>query len=110
MDKVGNECGTTHYAGCACHEARRDAEVKRLKEAVRVLDLNLGRVILHWQEERAAQGHREAETVETAKEARAQAAEILGEGESEVRIGSTICEHGSPTGTSCYWCEGCVRK
>lgn len=26
------ECGPTHYAGCACHEARRDAEVAKWHE------------------------------------------------------------------------------
>ena len=27
-------CGTTHYEGCPCHEARRNAEVERLLDGV----------------------------------------------------------------------------
>ena len=29
------ECRTTHHAGCACHEARRDARERELTEALR---------------------------------------------------------------------------
>jgi len=29
------KCGTTHYEGCACHEARHRDEVQRLREALR---------------------------------------------------------------------------
>ena len=29
------DCGTTHHAGCACHEARRDARERELTEALR---------------------------------------------------------------------------
>lgn len=29
-----SKCGTTHYAGCACHEARRDAELEELRGRV----------------------------------------------------------------------------
>lgn len=31
------DCGTTHYAGCACHEARRDARERELAEALQAL-------------------------------------------------------------------------
>ena len=28
-------CGTTHHEGCPCHEARRNAEVERLRDGIR---------------------------------------------------------------------------
>lgn len=31
------DCGTTHHAGCACHEARRDARERELAEALQAL-------------------------------------------------------------------------
>ena len=31
------DCGTTHHAGCACHEARRDARERELTEAIHSL-------------------------------------------------------------------------
>lgn len=31
-------CGPTHFAGCACHEARRDAELASLAARVRALE------------------------------------------------------------------------
>ena len=31
------ECRTTHHAGCACHEARRDARERELAEALQAL-------------------------------------------------------------------------
>ena len=29
------DCGTTHHEGCPCHEARRNAEVERLRDGIR---------------------------------------------------------------------------
>ena len=28
-------CGTTHHQGCPCHEARRNAEIERLRDGIR---------------------------------------------------------------------------
>lgn len=33
--RAAPDCGTTHHAGCACHEARRDARDRELTEALR---------------------------------------------------------------------------
>ena len=27
-------CGTTHHEGCPCHEARRNAEIERLRDGI----------------------------------------------------------------------------
>jgi hypothetical protein len=43
-------CGTTHYAGCACHEARRDAEVAALKERCERLERALKGLLAHFTE------------------------------------------------------------
>lgn len=40
-----NECkSTTHHTGCPCHEARRDAEIERLKDELS----DLRRKIVEW--------------------------------------------------------------
>lgn len=31
-------CGATHYEDCPCHEARRDAEIERLRSRVSELE------------------------------------------------------------------------
>lgn len=36
-DDASPDCDTTHHAGCACHEARRDARERELTGALRAL-------------------------------------------------------------------------
>lgn len=80
--KVELQCdgGTTHYVGCQCHEARRDAEVSSLQEEIR-----------GWKESEAScsrQYHRLADRLAEAT-ARAEKAEheVLAR---EVGIGKTV--------------------
>lgn len=49
--------GATHHTGCECHEARRDAESKRLKAEVDrlrgIVEVNDQRLAAVWDESRA---------------------------------------------------------
>ena len=38
------KCGTTHYVGCACHEASRDAEIHDLKATRTIFRRTLERI------------------------------------------------------------------
>ena len=47
LPQAADYCGPTHYTGCACHEARRDAEVERLVDAL--ADLYCARLREGWE-------------------------------------------------------------
>lgn len=47
MTRCDNE-GATHHTGCECHEARRDAEIERLRAVVRQVHELVARVQIDW--------------------------------------------------------------
>ena len=46
------DCGVTHYEGCPCHEARRDAEIERLREQVAINEDRYAAYRRRWEEMR----------------------------------------------------------